>query len=125
MVVSSATLPEYDCSCCRSTVSCLCAIPIERAGPSPRKKFFEFLTVPIRNAHTRAAYYRAIQQFLAWSERAGYQALEDIEPITVAAQGQTAHGRHPDAVLLADRKRSASHERACLIKPHLQRGKRR
>jgi len=31
------------------------------------------------------AHYRAIQQFLAWAERAGYQDLEDIEPITVAA----------------------------------------
>src|SRR6202051_317860 len=60
-------------------------ILIERAGPSTRKKFFEFFTVPIRNANTRAAYYRAIQQFLAWAERAGYQDLEDIEPITVAA----------------------------------------
>src|SRR5260370_9596652 len=58
---------------------------IARAGPSTRKKFFEFFTVPIRNANTRAAYYRAIQQFLAWAERAGYQHLEDIEPITVAA----------------------------------------
>src|SRR2546429_10027094 len=35
---------------------------IERAGPTTRKKFFEFFTVPIRNANTRAAYYRAIQQ---------------------------------------------------------------
>ena len=60
-------------------------ILIERAGPSTRKKFFEFFTVPIRNANTRAAYYRAIQQFLACAERAGYQDLEDIEPITVAA----------------------------------------
>jgi site-specific recombinase XerD len=58
---------------------------ITRAGPSTRKKFFEVFTVPIRNANTRAAYYRAIQQFLAWAERAGYQDLEDIEPITVAA----------------------------------------
>src|SRR5277367_6714920 len=55
------------------------------ASPTTRKKFFEFFTVPIRNANTRAAYYRAIQQFLAWVERAGYQDLEDIEPITVAA----------------------------------------
>src|SRR5271165_6016110 len=97
-------------------------ILIERAGPSTRKKFFEFFTVPIRNANTRAAYYRAIQQFLAWVERAGYQDLEDIEPITVAAyienpstpgraaHGQTAYGRHPDAVFLAHRKRSAGHE---------------
>ena len=95
---------------------------ITRASPTTRKKFFEFFTVPIRNANTRAAYYRAIQQFLAWAERAGYQDLEDIEPITVAAyieilttpgraaHGQTAHGRHPDAVFLAYRKRSAGHE---------------
>ena len=46
---------------------------ITRAGQTARKKFFEFFTVPIRNANTRAAYYRAIQQFLAWAERAGYQ----------------------------------------------------
>ena len=64
-------------------------ILIERAGPSTRKKFFEFFTVPIRNAHTRAAYYRAIEQFLTWVERAGYQDLEDIEPITVAAYIET------------------------------------
>jgi integrase/recombinase XerD len=64
-------------------------ILIERAGPLIRKKFFEFFTVPIRNANTRAAYYRAIQQFLAWVERAGYQQLEDIEPITVAAYIET------------------------------------
>jgi site-specific recombinase XerD len=58
---------------------------ITRADPTTRKKFFEFFTVPIRNANTRAAYYRAIQQFLACAERAEYQDLEDIEPITVAA----------------------------------------
>src|SRR5271167_71533 len=52
---------------------------IARAGPTTRKKFFEFFTVPIRNAHTRAAYYRAIQQFLAWAERAGYQDRVMIE----------------------------------------------
>ena len=68
-------------------------ILIERAGPSTRKKFFEFFTVPIRNANTRAAYYRAIQQFLAWVERAGYQDLEDIEPITVAAYIETFNAR--------------------------------
>jgi site-specific recombinase XerD len=59
--------------------------PLPLTAPATRKKFFEFFTVPIRNANTRAAYYRAIQQFLAWAERAGYQDLEDIEPITVAA----------------------------------------
>jgi integrase/recombinase XerD len=53
---------------------------ITRASPTTRKKFFEFFTVPIRNANTRAAYYRAIQQFLTGADRAGYQDLEDIEP---------------------------------------------
>ncbi|MGA8656359.1 MAG: tyrosine-type recombinase/integrase [Chthoniobacterales bacterium] len=62
---------------------------IEHAEPSTRKKFFEFFTVPIRNANTRAAYWRAIAQFLAWVERAGYQYIEDIEPITVAAYIET------------------------------------
>jgi hypothetical protein len=55
-------------------------ILIERAGPTTRKKFFEFFTVPIRNANTRAAYYRAIEQFLAWCERAGYQTLKTLSP---------------------------------------------
>ena len=49
---------------------------IERAGPSTKKKFFEFFTVPIRNANTRAAYYRAIQQFLGWVERAGCRSVK-------------------------------------------------
>ncbi len=62
---------------------------IDRASPSTREKFFDFFTVPIRNPNTRAAYYRAIQQFLAWCERAGYQDLEDIEPVTVAAYIET------------------------------------
>jgi hypothetical protein len=36
------------------------AIPtiVTRAGPTTRKKFFEFFTAPIRNANARAAYYR-------------------------------------------------------------------
>jgi integrase/recombinase XerD len=54
-------------------------------GPEATKRFFEFFTVPIRNKHTRAAYYHAIGQFLAWCQRAGFRLLEDIEPIHVAA----------------------------------------
>src|SRR5258708_19697262 len=70
-------------------------ILIERAGPSTRKKFFEFFTVPIRNANTRSAYYRAIQQFLAWCERAGYQDIEDIEPLTAPAYIEPLHRHAP------------------------------
>jgi site-specific recombinase XerD len=54
-------------------------------GPEATKRFFEFFTVPIRNKNTRIAYYHAIGQFLDWCSRAGFQSLEDIEPITVAA----------------------------------------
>jgi integrase/recombinase XerD len=54
-------------------------------GPEATKRFFEFFTVPVRNKNTRIAYYHAIGEFLAWSQRCGFQSLEDIEPITVAA----------------------------------------
>jgi hypothetical protein len=59
---------------------------------------------------------------LAWVERAGYQHLEDIEPITVAAYIETLQRQAapstvkqhmaaiPDAVLMVDRKRSPGHE---------------
>src|SRR5271165_1712155 len=65
---------------------------IERAGPSTRKKFFEFFSVPIRNANTRAAYYRAIQQFLSWCERAGYQDLHGgLQPLQQRVHPAAAH----------------------------------
>ena len=38
---------------------------------------------------THGPRYRAIQRFLSWCERAGYQQLEDIEPITAAAYIET------------------------------------
>jgi integrase len=57
--------------------------------PSNPQKVLRVFYGPIRNANTRAAYYRAIQQFLSWVEHAGYQDLEDIEPITVAAYIET------------------------------------
>jgi hypothetical protein len=49
----------------------------------PPKRLFEFFTVPIRNENTRAAYYHAVGHFLAGSQRAGFQSLEDIDPITI------------------------------------------
>ena len=44
-----------------SAQSLLASVLIANAGPKTRRKFFEFFTVPIRNANTRAAYYRAIE----------------------------------------------------------------
>ena len=55
-------------------------ILIERAGPSTKKKFFEFFTVPIRNANTRAAYYRAIQQFFPGVNEPGIRTSKTLSP---------------------------------------------
>src|SRR5258707_15896467 len=83
-------------------------------GPEATKRFFEFFTVPIRNKNTRIAYYHAIGRFLDWCQRAGFQSLEDIEPITVTAYIEQHPGspqppnsicRHPDAIFLAHRPR--------------------
>jgi hypothetical protein len=68
---------------------CFCPEPSPSHLLKPRSVSSSFFAVPIRNANTRTAYYRAIQRFLAWVERAGYQELEDIEPITVAAYIET------------------------------------
>jgi integrase/recombinase XerD len=64
---------------------------LANAGHAAVKRWAEFFTVPIRNPNTRQAYYRAINQFLAWCDQAGFRHLEDIEPITVAAYIE----RHP------------------------------
>jgi hypothetical protein len=40
---------------------------IADVGPEGTKRLFEFFTVPIRNAHTQAAYYRAVPgEHLTW-----------------------------------------------------------
>jgi hypothetical protein len=36
------------------------------AGGRARIRFLEFFTAKIRNPHTRRAYYRAAEEFLAW-----------------------------------------------------------
>ena len=42
MVMSAATLPEYDCIWCRSTVTCLCAILV----PMPEAAMSSFARCP-------------------------------------------------------------------------------
>ena len=68
---------------------------VAEVGPEATKKFFEFFTVPIRNKNTRIAYYHAIGRFLDWCDQAGFQSLEDIEPITVAAYFEQHPGSPP------------------------------
>jgi site-specific recombinase XerD len=57
---------------------------IAKAGDPTKKRFLEFFTATIRNRNTRAAYARAVSQFLAWCDDNGL-TLTSIEPIHVAS----------------------------------------
>ncbi len=55
---------------------------IVRAGGHAEKRFLEFFAAQIRNRNTRAAYLRAVRDFLDWAEiEAGIDNLLDIEPV--------------------------------------------
>ena len=54
------------------------------AGPDAGRQTFEFFTARVPNAHTRAAYGRAVGTFCAWC-RAGGLRLEQITPPAIAA----------------------------------------
>jgi integrase/recombinase XerD len=55
------------------------------AGPRARKRILEFFGASIRNANTRAAYMRACGMFFDFLTANEVAALEDIEPLHVAA----------------------------------------
>ena len=57
---------------------------IDQAGELAKRRFIEFFTANISNKNTRAAYARAIAQFMAWCESHQLQ-LQDIQPVHVAA----------------------------------------
>jgi len=66
--ISSATLPA------------LVAAAGERAG----MRFLEFFAANIRNPHTRRAYARAADEFLAWCASAGVPSIAGVQPVHVA-----------------------------------------
>jgi site-specific recombinase XerD len=57
---------------------------VRAEGERTSRRFIEFFTATIRNRNTRAAYARAVKQFLDWCEKRGLE-LHDIEAVTVAA----------------------------------------
>ncbi len=65
-----------------------------QAGDEAIRAFLEFFTATIRNKNTRAAYARAVGQFLRWCEGRGL-GLRQIEPITVASYIETHPGSAP------------------------------
>ena len=64
------------------------------AGPDAVARFLEFFAGRIANERTRAAYGRAVGQFLAWSEARGLR-LRDVAPLHVAAYIRTHPGSAP------------------------------
>ena len=64
------------------------------AGPVAVGKFLEFFAARIANRRTRAAYGRAVGQFLAWCEARGL-ALAAVSPLHVAAYIRTHPGSAP------------------------------
>ena len=64
------------------------------AGPSAVARFLEFFAGRIANARTRAAYGRAVGQFLGWCEARGL-GLREVSPLHVAAYIRTHPGSAP------------------------------
>src|SRR5262249_47979850 len=57
---------------------------VAAADGRTRKRFLEFFAAQIRNRHTRRAYYRAAEEFLAWCTDAGVRSIAAVEPVHVA-----------------------------------------
>jgi site-specific recombinase XerC len=62
------------------------AVPalVDAAGENASMRFLEFFAANIRNPHTRRAYYRAAEEFLAWCASAGVPSIAAVQPVHVA-----------------------------------------
>jgi integrase/recombinase XerC len=57
---------------------------IAAAGVHAPRRFLEFFTANIRNAHTRRAYAKATQEFLTWCESNNVTSIAAVQPLHVA-----------------------------------------
>src|SRR6266849_8080463 len=57
---------------------------VTAAGERASMRFLEFFAANIRNPHTRRAYYRAAEEFLAWCASAGVPSIAAVQPVHVA-----------------------------------------
>ena len=58
---------------------------VTAAGDRALIRFLEFFTANIRNPHTRRAYYRACEEFLAWCANTGVPSIASVQPLHIAA----------------------------------------
>ena len=64
---------------------------VQRAGPAAAERMVEFFTAQIRNAHTRAAYAKAVTRFLTWCDERGIE-LYQISPVAVGIYVEELQG---------------------------------
>src|SRR5271156_862672 len=57
---------------------------VAAAGDRAGMRFLEFFAANIRNAHTRRAYSRAAEEFLAWCASTGVPSVAAVQPVHVA-----------------------------------------
>src|ERR1700732_1986660 len=57
---------------------------VAAAGERAGMRFVEFFAGNIRNPHTRRAYARAAEEFLAWCADAGVPSIAAVQPVHVA-----------------------------------------
>jgi site-specific recombinase XerC len=57
---------------------------VTAAGERASLRFLEFFAANIRNPHTRRAYARAADEFLAWCASAGVPSIGAVQPVHVA-----------------------------------------
>ena len=57
---------------------------VAAAGERASMRFLEFFAANIRNPHTRRAYARAADEFLAWCASVGVPSIGAVQPVRVA-----------------------------------------
>ena len=57
---------------------------VAAAGERASMRFLEFFAANIRNPHTRRAYARAAEEFLAWCAEVGVPSIATVQPVHVA-----------------------------------------
>src|ERR1700756_1035186 len=63
---------------------------VPAAGDRAGMRFLEFFAANIRNPHTRRAYARAADEFLAWCADTGVTSITAVQPVHVATWIETA-----------------------------------
>ena len=96
--MSETLVPQVTRSPAARTGSAAMALPavIVDAGPVAVERFLEFFAASISNGRTRAAYGRAVGQFLSWCAARGL-GLDAIAPLHVCGGYPHASGVAPHA----------------------------